>query len=71
MPFPPSPYSSAFLVSIQRTVTHERLLRYLGATGQNVPNALILYKYNVACPKSCTGFCTGSKSPYVTPCTMP
>ena len=48
MPFPPSPYSTAFLVSIQRTVTQERLLRYLAATGGDLPNALILYEHNVA-----------------------
>jgi len=47
MAFPPSPYSTALLTSLQRTVTSERLLRYLGATGQDLPNALILYEYNV------------------------
>jgi hypothetical protein len=47
MPFPPPPYSAALLTSIRRTVTNERLLRYLGATDQNLPNALILYEYNI------------------------
>ena len=48
MSFPPSPYSASFLASIQRTVTHERLLRYLGAAAQNISNALLLYENNVA-----------------------
>lgn len=43
----PSPYSPAFLVSIERTITRERLTRYLGATGQNLSKALELYEYNV------------------------
>ena len=43
----PSPYSAQFLASIERTITKERLTRYLGATGQNVSRALELYEYNV------------------------
>lgn len=43
----PPPYSAQFLLSIRRTVTTERLTRYLGATGQDVPRALELYEYNV------------------------
>jgi hypothetical protein len=43
----PPPYSIALLVSIERTVTKERLTRYLRATGQNTSTALALYEYNV------------------------
>jgi len=43
----PSPYSAQFLASIERTITKERLTRYLGATGQDVSRALELYEYNV------------------------
>jgi hypothetical protein len=43
----PPPYSAQLLVSIERTVTRERLTRYLSATRQDVPQALGLYEYNV------------------------
>jgi hypothetical protein len=43
----PSPYSAQFLASIERTVTRERLTRYLGATKQDISRALELYEYNV------------------------
>jgi hypothetical protein len=32
---------------MERTITLERLTRYLGAAGQNVSKALELYEYNV------------------------
>lgn len=43
----PPPYSPELLASIQRTITKERLTRYLGATGQDTPKALALYEFNV------------------------
>jgi hypothetical protein len=42
------PYSSRLLISIGRTVTKERLTRYLKATAQDLPQALQLYEYNIA-----------------------
>jgi hypothetical protein len=43
----PPPYSVALLISTERTITKERLTRYLGATAQNTSKALGLYEYNV------------------------
>lgn len=43
----PPPYSAALLNSIERTITRERLTRYLGATKHDIPKALALYEYNV------------------------
>lgn len=43
----PAPYSPQFLASIERTITKERLTRYLGATRQDLSKALELYEYNV------------------------
>ena len=43
----PPPYSAQLLTSIERTVTRERLTRYLGATRQDLSKALGLYEYNV------------------------
>ncbi len=43
----PPPYSPQLLISIQRTITTQRLSRYLGATHGDVPKALELYEYNV------------------------
>ena len=59
MPFPPSPYTPQFLTSIERTVTEERLRRYLGATRQDVANALLLYEYNVALSEALFGLLHG------------
>jgi hypothetical protein len=59
MPFPESPYTAAFLVSIQRTVTRERLQRYLTSTGGNLPNALMLYEHNVALSETLYGLLHG------------
>jgi len=38
MPFPPAPYNPQLLVSRERTVTRERLSRYLTATNQDLAN---------------------------------
>lgn len=43
----PPPYTPALMLSIQRTITQERLTRYLRATGGNVSRALELYELNV------------------------
>ena len=43
----PVPYSTQLLSSIGRTITMERLSRYLSTTGRDVPKALELYEYNV------------------------
>jgi hypothetical protein len=43
----PSPYSAGLLASLERTITKERLTRYLAATRQDVSRALELYEYNV------------------------
>lgn len=43
----PPPYTAEFLVSLERTITTERLTRYLRATGDDLPLALTLYEYNV------------------------
>jgi hypothetical protein len=59
MPFPPSPYTPQFLASIERTVTSERLRRYLWATRQDVANALLLYEYNVALSEALYGLLHG------------
>jgi hypothetical protein len=59
MPFPPSPYNPQFLTSIERTVTKERLGRYLGATHQDVANALLLYEYNIALSEALYGLLHG------------
>ena len=48
MPFPPSPNSAQLLISLERTITRERLGRYLTATSQNLANAVLLYEMNVA-----------------------
>lgn len=40
-------YSAQFLISIERTVTKERLTRYLTATAQDLSRALRLYECNV------------------------
>ncbi len=41
-------YSAQFLVSIERTISKERLSRYLAATQGDTVKALELYEYNVA-----------------------
>ena len=43
----PPPYPHSLLSSINRTITQERLRRYLRATGQDTSKALELYEYNV------------------------
>jgi hypothetical protein len=53
------PYSAQFLVSAQRTITKERLTRYLRATAQDLPQALQLYEYNVALSEALYGLLHG------------
>jgi hypothetical protein len=48
-------YSPSFLKSIERTVTRERLRRYLKATSQDLPKALALYEQNVALSEALYG----------------
>jgi hypothetical protein len=48
-------YSPSFLKSIERTITRERLKRYLRATGQDLPKALALYEQNVALSEALYG----------------
>ena len=43
----PAPYTVQLLTSIERTITRERLTRYLNATGGDISRALELYEYNV------------------------
>jgi hypothetical protein len=45
-------YTAQFLVSIERTVSRERLKRYLAATQQDTVKALELYERNVALGRS-------------------
>jgi hypothetical protein len=59
MPFPKSPYSPEFLTSVPRTITNERLQRYLLATNQNLANALILYEFNVLLSENMYGLLHG------------
>ena len=42
MPFPPLPYTPQLLTSLERTVTPERLIRYLVATNQDLAQAIYL-----------------------------
>ena len=67
----PPPYSPQLLISIQRTITTQRLSRYLGATLNDVPKALELYEYNVQLSEFSTGFCMGWKWPCGTPSITP
>jgi Abi-like protein len=59
MGLPPSPYSPQFITSIERTVTRERLRRYLVAVHQDVAKALLLYEYNVALSEALFGLLHG------------
>jgi hypothetical protein len=43
----PAPYSEEFLVAVRRTVTIERLKRYLAATKNDLSQAMELYELNV------------------------
>ena len=63
----PAPYSTQLLSSIGRTITIERLSRYLSATGRDVPKALELYEYNVQLSEVLAGSCTGWKFQCETP----
>ena len=55
----PPPYSPKLLTSIGRTITTERLSRYLGATGNDLPKALELYEYNVQLSEALYGILHG------------
>jgi hypothetical protein len=48
MSIPVPLYGAQLLISIDRTITRERLTRYLRASAQDLPRALQLYEYNVA-----------------------
>lgn len=61
MPFPKTSYSADLLVSIQRTVTTDRLRTYLTATGGDLPNALTLYEFNVALSETLYGLLHGTE----------
>jgi hypothetical protein len=43
----PAPYSEDFLIAVRRTVTTERLKRYLAATQNDISRAMELYELNV------------------------
>ena len=43
----PPLYNAQLLVAVERTITPERLTRYLVATGHNLPGALELYEFTV------------------------
>jgi abortive infection bacteriophage resistance protein len=53
------PYTTQFLVSAERTITKERLTRYLKATGHDLPRALQLYEHNVALSEALYGLLHG------------
>jgi hypothetical protein len=55
----PSPYSIQLLASIERTVTRDRLTRYLSAAGQDVSGALELYEQNVRLSEALYGLLHG------------
>src|SRR6266850_2675703 len=52
-------YTAQFLTSIERTISRERLKRYLVATQQRMVNALELYEYNVALSEALYGYLHG------------
>jgi len=55
----PPPYSAALLISIERTITRERLKRYLSATAHDLSRALELYEYNVQLSEALYGLLHG------------
>ena len=59
MSTPPFSYSAQFLASIERTVSKERLGRYLKATNQDWVKAVELYEYNVALSEMLFGYLHG------------
>lgn len=59
MPFPTLSYNPQLLVCLERTVTHERLDRYLRATGDDIPRAVYLYEANVALCEALYGLLHG------------
>jgi hypothetical protein len=52
-------YDTQFLTSIERTVTTERLSRYLKSTGQDYAKALLLYEHNIALSEALFGLLHG------------
>jgi len=52
-------YSAQLVKSIERTVSHERLKRYLAAANNDVPKALHLYDANVALSETIYGVLHG------------
>ena len=52
-------YTAQFLLSIERTVSKERLKRYLAATQQDTVKALELYEHNVALAEALYGYLHG------------
>jgi hypothetical protein len=64
----PPPYSAQLLASVERTITKERLTRYLGATRQHIPKALALYEYNVQLSEGLYGLLHGLTLPQLIEC---
>ena len=52
-------YNPQFIKSIERTITRERLKRYLAATGQDMPRALLIYELNVTLSENLYGILQG------------
>ncbi len=52
-------YTAQFLASIERTISRERLNRYLAATQQDIVKALEFYEYNVALSEALFGYLHG------------
>jgi hypothetical protein len=55
----PSLYNAQFLAAIERTITRERLTRYLAASGQDVSKALELYECNARLSEALYGLLHG------------
>lgn len=52
-------YTPGFLASVERTISKERLTRYLAATKQDMDAALTLYEHNVEISEALFGFLHG------------
>lgn len=59
MPTPRYTYTAQFLSNLERTISRERLTRYLTATNQDVAVALELYEDNVAVSEALFGLLHG------------
>jgi hypothetical protein len=53
------PHSARLLASIPRTISNERLVRYLAATGHDLSQALTLYEHNVHLSEALYGLLHG------------